>query len=247
MKISVITPALNSSKTIAKCIESIDRQNFLHVEHIIIDGNSVDGTIEIANRYLSSNRIVLSEPDTGIYEAMNKGISKASGEVIGILNSDDFYADSTILSTINKTLEDTGIDSCYGDLVYVDQSKITKLIRHWKSCSYNDKLFYKGWMPPHPTFFVRKRIYEKYGLYRLDFGTAADYELMLRFLLKYGISTQYIPQVLVKMRSGGKSNVSLKNRIMANINDRKAWQINNLKPKPWTLYLKPLSKIIQYF
>ncbi|MDH3975279.1 MAG: glycosyltransferase [Deltaproteobacteria bacterium] len=247
MKISIVTPTLNASKTIKKCIKSINSQDYPHTEHVIIDGNSKDGTLEIINRYPSNNRIVLSESDHGIYDAMNRGILMASGEIIGILNADDFYPDNNIISRVVNAFEENETDSCYGDLIYVDPINTTQFIRYWKSSPYNDKLFYKGWMPPHPTFFVKKRAYENYGLYRLDLGTAADYELMLRFLLKFSISTHYIPHVLVKMRTGGKSNLSIKNRIMANINDRKAWKINGLKPKPWTLFLKPLSKMSQFF
>ena len=247
MKISVITPVYNGSKTIVPCIESVKKQTYKEIEHIIIDGGSTDGTLDKIDKYSSKVAKVVSEPDKGIYDAMNKGISLASGDIIGILNSDDLYADNDVLSSVAQVFKDLSVDSCYGDLVYVDPRDTDKIIRFWKSSSYSDRLFYKGWMPPHPTFFVKRAIYEKMGRYRLDLGSAADYELMLRFILKSGISTSYIPRVLVKMRCGGKSNASILNRLHANCYDRKAWKVNGMKPKPWTLLMKPLSKIKQYF
>ena len=243
--ISIITSTLNSAHTIRGCLNSVSDQQG-NIEHIVIDGVSSDGTLEILCTfpYLSK---VISEPDKGIYDAMNKGISLASGEVIGILNSDDFYANSSILKKVAAVFKDPGVDSCYGDLVYVDPSDTAHLIRYWKSGHYNVKNLYWGWMPPHPTFFVRRWVYEKYGMFNLDFGSAADYELMLRFLVKHKITTAYIPEVMVKMRAGGVSNMSLKNRIRANRMDRRAWEVNGLKPYPWTNFLKPLRKIKQYF
>jgi glycosyltransferase len=243
--ISIITSTLNSALTIRDCLNSVSNQqgNF---EHIVIDGVSSDETLDVLNSFPYLSKII-SEPDKGIYDAMNKGISLASGNVIGILNSDDFYANSGILEKVAEAFEDPGVDSCYGDLVYVDPSDTAHLIRYWRSGHYNRENFYLGWMPPHPTFFVRRWVYEKYGLFNLDLGSAADYELMLRFLVKHTITTVYIPEVLVKMRAGGVSNMSLKNRIRANRMDRRAWEVNELKPYPWTTYLKPLRKIKQYF
>jgi glycosyltransferase len=243
--ISIITATFNSSLTIADCLESVKSQKG-KVEHIVIDGLSVDKTLEIARLYPHVSKLI-SETDSGIYDAMNKGITVASGDIIGILNSDDFYANSDVLEKIGAVFEDPEIDSCYGDLVYVDSTDTTKITRYWKSGSYHKQSFYWGWMPPHPTFFVRRRVYEKYGMFNLDLGSAADYELMLRFLVKNKITTTYIPEVLVKMRAGGVSNVSLKNRLKANRMDRYAWAVNGLKPYPWTTYLKPLSKIKQFF
>lgn len=167
--------------------------------------------------------------------------------MIGILNSDDYYASHDVLTMVSNTFENDSIDACYGDLVYIDSKDTRKITRNWKSGSFHPRKFYWGWMPPHPTFFVRRSIYEKYGVFNLFLGSAADYELMLRFLGKHRISTVYIPKVLVKMRSGGTSNVSLKNRLKANRMDRKAWEVNGLKPYPWTIYMKPLRKIPQYF
>jgi glycosyltransferase len=174
---------------------------------------------------------------------MNKGISIATGDIVGFINSDDFYPNSFVIEKINNFFITTGCDSCYGDLVYVDQRY--RPLRYWKAGAYNPKKFYWGWMPPHPTFFVKKKIYEAYGGFNLSFGTAADYEIMLRFLLKYSISCIYIPEVLVCMRTGGVSNVSWKARFRANRNDLAAWRINGLKPYPCTTFCKPARKIFQ--
>jgi glycosyltransferase involved in cell wall biosynthesis len=189
---------------------------------------------------------IVSESDQGIYDAMNKGIRLAQGDIVGILNADDFYASSDILAKVAAIFADPAIDACYGDLVYMDSTDTGKVVRYWRSGAFSPRKFYWGWMPPHPTFFVRRWVYERFGLFNLDLGSAADYELMLRFLVKHQINVAYIPEVLVKMRTGGVSNVSLQNRLKANRMDRKAWTINALKPYPWTLWLKPLRKIGQW-
>jgi glycosyltransferase involved in cell wall biosynthesis len=242
--LSIITATYNSSSHIVDCLNSVKQQE-LSVEHIIVDGKSNDNTLGIVNTYPHVVKVI-SESDRGIYDAMNKGIELTSGEIIGILNSDDFYVDKQVLSKVAEVFENKNIDSCYGDLVYIDYTNTFKVIRNWKAGAYCYRKFYWGWMPPHPTFFVRRSIYERYGTFDLDFGSAADYELMLRFLVKHGITSKYIPEVLVKMRSGGISNASLRNRIKANLMDRKAWKVNDLKPYPWTIYLKPLRKIMQF-
>ncbi|MBW2661229.1 MAG: glycosyltransferase, partial [Deltaproteobacteria bacterium] len=245
VKLSIITTVLNSAATIRDCIESVHSQN-QPVEHIIIDGGSTDGTLEIVEEYRSRLSKVVSERDEGIYDGMNKGLRLATGDIIGLLNADDVYAGPDILTKVAKVFNEEHVDSCYGDLVYVHPHNMEKVIRYWHSGSYDVRQFYWGWMPPHPTFFVRRSVYERYGLFNLDLGSAADYELMLRFLVKHRITTAYIPEILVKMRSGGMSNASLKNRLLANRNDRLAWEVNGLKPYPWTLYLKPLRKVGQY-
>ena len=213
---------------------------------MIIDGGSIDDTLRLIEPYQSENCHVISGPDNGMYDAMNKGICMASGDIIGILNADDFYADTDVLAKVADIFQDDSIDACYADLQYVDRYNVKRVVRHWRAGLFERKRFLWGWMPPHPTFFVRRSVYAKYGNFNLNLGSAADYELMLRFLLKLNISTAYIPEVLVKMRTGGKSNASLKNRLMANWFDRMAWKVNGLKPYPWTLTMKPLRKIGQY-
>jgi glycosyltransferase len=243
--ITIITATFNSAQTLCDCLDSVKAQKG-SIEHILVDGLSNDETPRIINSYPHISKFI-SEPDSGIYDAMNKGIANASGGIIGFLNSDDFYAHSEVLQKVATIFNDCNIDSCYGDLVYVDPVDTTKIVRNWRSGSYHRHSFYWGWMPPHPTFFARRSVYEKYGMFNLDLGSAADYELMLRLLVKHRISTAYIPEVLVKMRSGGVSNASFKNRLRANSMDRKAWAANGLKPYPWTTYLKPIRKIRQYF
>ena len=243
--LSVITATLNVSKTIETCLKSVATQS-CDVEHIIVDGVSIDNTVHIIEEYTGHPVRFASQPDLGIYDAMNKGIMMATGEVVGILNADDFYPSDNVLEKVSAVFSDPKVEACYGDLKYVDPVNVNKTVRYWKSGNYNQKKFYSGWMPPHPTFFVRRSIYEKYGVFNLDLGTAADYELMLRLLLKHGINTVYIPDVLVHMRTGGKSNLSLLNRLRANRMDRKAWSVNELKPYLWTIPLKPLRKMSQW-
>jgi glycosyltransferase len=178
---------------------------------------------------------------------MNKGIQHATGDIIGFLNSDDLYARDNILSKVIQIFKENNIDSCYGDLVYVDVKNKNKVIRYWKSSCFKRRKFHFGWMPPHPTFFVKKKIYHKYGLFNTDFNIASDYELMLRFLFKNGISTHYIPDVLVKMRIGGVSNKNLKNLIRKTTQDYMAWKLNNLKGAALAIPLKNLRKIPQFF
>jgi glycosyltransferase len=245
MKISIITTVRNGARTIGECIASVKRQT-LYAEHIIIDGLSSDGTIEIIKRQRSSDSIFVSEQDKGFYDAINKGLKLATGDVIGLLNADDVYVHDRVLERAAECFADPAVDSCYGDLVYVDSMETGKIRRYWRSGHYHKRRFFQGWMPPHPTFFVRREVYEKYGDFNLALGTAADYELMLRFLLKHEVTAHYIPEVLVKMRTGGQSNSSLKRRLAANRMDRKAWELNGLVPYPWTLLMKPLSKVGQY-
>lgn len=242
--VSIITTTLNSSRTIRHTLKSVQEQNY-PVEHIIIDGASTDNTVEIVNSF-PHVKTIITEPDTGIYDAMNKGIRLASGNIVGILNSDDFYPTDGIIRKIAKNFIKYDMDSCYGDLQYVDELDTSKIVRNWKSGSFNRDSFIKGWMPPHPTFFVKKQVYENYGLFDLDLKSSADYEMMLRLLFKHKISTHYIPDILVKMRMGGQSNVSISNRLKANKEDKLAWLKNGLKPKFYTTLLKPIRKITQF-
>lgn len=175
---------------------------------------------------------------------MNKGMSIASGDIIGFINADDFYPNSFVIKKIYDSFIKTGCDSCYGDLVYVDHRY--RPVRYWKAGAYDPKKFYWGWMPPHPTFFVKKKVFEMYGGFDISLGTAADYEIMLRFLLKNSISCSYIPEVLVCMRTGGVSNDNWKARFRANRNDLAAWKINGLNPYPCTTFCKPVRKIFQF-
>lgn len=246
MKVSIITITYNSAETIEDTIQSVLSQDYKDIEYIIVDGASKDGTLEIIDRYKSSVSKFVSERDKGIYDAMNKGVAMATGDVIGILNSDDFYADAHVISDIVKTIQQANSDGCYADLVYVDRIATNKVIRSWKSGEYRHGDFLRGWMPPHPTFFVKRSVYEAHGNYSLQLRSAADYELMLRFIHKNRIRLSYLPRIITKMRAGGQSNVTLKNRWRANKEDRLAWKMNGLQPGFLTLVRKPLSKLLQY-
>jgi len=245
MKVSIITVTYNSEATIRNTLSCIAQQDYPDIEHIIIDGLSDDSTLKIVQNFPHVAKVI-SEKDEGMYDAMNKGIATASGEIIGILNSDDVYANNEVISTVVSAFNNDKADVCYADLQYVNQQNLDKVVRTWKSGNFSGKSFYWGWMPPHPTFFVRKEVYEKSGLFNTKLKSAADYEIMLRILLKYKMSASYIPQVIVKMRAGGKSNASFSNRIKANKEDRLAWKLNGLRPYFFTLYLKPLRKVSQF-
>jgi glycosyltransferase involved in cell wall biosynthesis len=245
LALSIITVAYNAEKTIADCIESVSTQT-VEVEHILIDGASTDNTMKIVGDHQDTLSIIISEPDHGIYDAMNKGIALASGDVIGLLNADDYYPSQHVLTSVADTFSDQNVDACYGDLLYVDHNDGSKVIRYWRSGPYSPKKFFWGWMPPHPTFFAKHSIYAKYGLFNEELGSAADYEIMLRFLLKCGIAVSYIPETLVHMRTGGLSNASLLNRLKANRMDGMAWKVNGLRPYPWTIFAKPICKLGQW-
>jgi len=204
----------------------------------------MDRTTDILQDHRHEIDILIQEPDRGVYDAMNKGIQQASGEVIGILNSDDYYSDNYVLRDVASRLKETGADTCYGDLVYIDEDGSP--LRYWESGKYHSKRFYFGWMPPHPTFFVKKKAYEEWGGFDLDFTIAADYELMLRFLLKYGVATAYIDRVVVRMAIGGQSNKSITNIIKANREVRQSWKKNELRGGALVPILKPLRKMSQF-
>lgn len=245
MKLSIITATFNSAATIADTLTCVQQQDYPNVEHIIMDGGSKDNTLEIVSTFPHVAKIV-SEKDNGIYDAMNKGIRQASGDVIGILNSDDIYASTDVLSLIAKTFEDPAVQATYANLEFVLRDDLDKVVRRWNAGSYSKKSFYYGWMPPHPTFFVRKEVYDKVGLFNTALGSAADYELMLRILLKHNMPAKYINRVIIKMRVGGVSTASLSNRLNANQKDRLAWKVNELQPYFFTLYMKPIRKLGQF-
>ena len=246
MKISIITVCYNSEKTISDCITSVVNQSYDNLEYIFIDGKSTDTTMEIIASFGDQIFKVVSEKDKGMYDAINKGIRMASGDIIGVLNSDDYYTDELVIEDGMSKFKEANADALYADLNYVDQIDTNNVVRYWKSGDYKPNSFLSGWMPPHPTFFIRKEWYLKYGEYSLELVSAADYELMLRMVLKHGARLAYLPRVIVNMRVGGMSNSSLRNRLRANKEDRKAWEMNGLTPKYYTLIFKPLRKIIQY-
>ncbi len=247
MKVSIITITYNSEPTLKDTIESVINQTYKNIEYILIDGGSTDETLSIIKSYGNKISTLISEKDNGLYDALNKGISLATGDVIGILHSDDFYTNNHVIQHIVSSFSNSPVDAVYADLYYVDKMNTNQIHRKWKAGIYKEGMFLNGWMPPHPTFFVKRTIYETCGNFNLNLTSASDYELMLRFIHKHKIKLAYLPEFIIKMRIGGKSNVTFKNRIKANKEDRLAWKLNNVKPYFYTLYLKPLRKIIQLF
>jgi glycosyltransferase involved in cell wall biosynthesis len=245
LKISVITVAFNAQNTIERCIDSVSRQKFNNVQYIIIDGGSTDNTNQIINNRIDKIEYYISEPDKGIYDAMNKGIAVATGDIIGTLNADDFYADDDVLNDVAQAFINPEVNIVYGDLDYVDQKG--KVIRKWRSGKYKSGRFNWGWMPPHPTFYCRRKLFDELGVYSLDYGSAADYELMLRFIHINKASVLYINKVLVKMIIGGVSNKSLSNRVKAMRFDLKAMRNNGITLPIMTILFKPLRKLMQFF
>lgn len=246
MKISIITATYNSSSSIADCINSVNGQSHPNIEHIIIDGASKDNTLEIINNTPNQVSKIISEPDQGIYDAMNKGIKLAKGDIVGILNSDDFYASDTIIEQIVETFKQTSCHSLYGNLDFVSANDTSKVIRHWRSSPFYPGSFAKGWHPPHPTFFVKREIYDKYGLFDTTLDISADFELMLRFLEKHKISTHYLDETIVKMRYGGESTGSISKIIKGNRNILKAFRKNRIKVSPFYVVNRLASKALQF-
>lgn len=246
MKVSIITVCFNSAETIEDTIRSVLNQDYQQIEYIIVDGQSSDDTVSIVKSHSRHIDRFISEPDNGIYDAMNKGIKLATGDIVGFLNADDFYADNDVIEKIAGVMQSNDVGCCYGDLEYVAPDNPGKTVRRWKSQPYQSGLFKKGWHPPHPTFFAKKSVFDKYGGFDLSYDVGGDYELMLRFLKKYNIKSCYIPSVLVKMKIGGKSNKNLWQIIKANIECYRAWKKNGLKISPFIMLKKPASKLIQY-
>lgn len=247
MKITLITVSFNSASTIMDTIASVAKQKVKPFEYIIVDGGSTDGTKEIVNGFSDVVTKFISEPDKGIYDGMNKGIQLAEGDVIGFLNSDDVFYDTQALKYITEVFSrNPSLDSIYGDVQYVSKNDLGKVVRNWTSGQQGSFSF--GWHPAHPTFYVKKKVYEKYGGFDLDFKIAADFELMLRFLSKEKISTHYLRKPMVKMRLGGESNKSLKNILFQNRECIRAFRIN--KVQVFSLlypFFRIIPKLSQFF
>lgn len=214
MKISVITVAYNSASTIADTVLSVIRQTHTDLEHLVIDGQSTDVTVEVVQAHRHPRLLLSSEPDQGIYDAMNKGLRRATGELIGFLNADDFYADDEVLARVAHAFADPDVEACYGDLVYVTENN-RRVVRYWKSRAYVPGGFARGWCPAHPTFYIRRSALERMGLFDLTYRLAADTEFMMRYLEK-GVRSVYIPHIQVRMRLGGATNRSWGNVVRQN-------------------------------
>lgn len=247
MKISIITVCFNSDKTIADTLRSARAQTNADIEHIIIDGGSKDDTLSVVAAEVMLNHRLVSEKDKGIYDAMNKGIAMATGDIIGFINADDFYPSPDVLSTVAAAFESSGADSCYGDLCYVQQNDVSNTVRYWRSTPFLVGLFSRGWCPPHPTFFVRREVYQRLGGFDLKVKIAADVELMARFLECGRISSHYIPRVLVHMRMGGTTNRSIINVVKQNLEIRQAFLALGLGFSWWSFIgNKVISRLSQF-
>ena len=245
MKISIITVAYNAESTIEDTIRSVAAQDYPNIEYLVIDGASKDGTLEICDRHRDTITTLVSEPDKGIYDAMNKGLARATGDYIGILNADDFYADPRVISAVVKQLQESGADSLYGDLIMVDPDNLDKVVRYYRANTFSLKRFEKGDMPPHPTFFVKREIYEKHGNFKTHFKIGSDFDLMLRFLYIQRISTTYLPMTMIKMRTGGVSSVGIKSTLVINREIKAALEENGMPTSMLKIYSKYFTKAFQ--
>jgi glycosyltransferase len=246
IKISIITASYDSDKTLEKSVQSVFAQTYINVEYIIIDGNSKDSTINIIKKYETKITKWISEPDKGIYDALNKGLQLATGDVIGFVHSDDLLANNQIISKIANQFEKGNIDGLYGDLQYVDKNNINKVKRNWKSCNFKSSLLKKGWMPAHPTLFLKKKVYIKHGNFNLIYKIAADYDFMLRVFKDNTLNFVYLPEIITKMRVGGASNKNLKNIIQKTKEDYQAIT-SNKTGNLVTLFLKNFTKFKQFY
>ena len=246
MKVSVITVALNAAETIEATIKSVLSQDYKDIEYIVVDGGSTDGTLDIINKYKNKIAKVISEPDNGIYDAMNKGLKSSTGGILATLNSDDVYADQTTVSRMAEFIQNNGLDAAYGDLIYVDRRDTRHVKRFWQPGRYKRGAFCHGWVIPHPTFFCRKGIFERFGYFNDKLQIAADFELMLRLIEKHRIKIDYLPKVIVKMGTGGKATI-LRGMIQGNKEIIKSFRLNGLRLSPWFFICKPMTKISQLF
>ena len=247
MKISIITTVFNNREFIEDAIKSVLSQTYSDKELIIIDGGSTDGTLEVIDRYRDNINKLVSGPDKGMYDALNKGIQLAAGDIIGFLHSDDIFYDEKVIEKIADVFKKREVDSVYADLVYVYKDNPAKVLRYWKAGKFDRNLLKQGWMPPHSTFFVKKKIYDEYGGFNTSYKISGDYDLILRFLGKHKISNAYLPEVTVKMRTGGKSNRSLGNILQKSLEDYKVIKYNKISFPLYTLIVKNLSKLPQFF
>ncbi len=246
-KITIITATYNSSRTIADCIQSVQEQDYPHIEHIIIDGASTDNTLEIIKSMPNRVAKIVSEPDKGIYDAMNKGVALASGDIVGLLNSDDFYVNKQAISRVMELYNQQDVDCVFGDLNYVNQLHPERIVRKWHTGAFKSGAFRMGWHPAHPSFFVRNTVYQQFGVFTDQLKLAADFEIMLRFLEKNKISNYYTEEPLVNMRLGGATSGSFSNIIKQNIECYRAFKMNGIKVSVLYPLFRILPKLLQFF
>ena len=263
MRISLITACYNNVGVLTDNLISVRNQyrrqsaeqgsNRFQLEHLFQDGGSTDGSLDLLEDYKISVEypvLIFSGQDEGFYDAINRGIQRSTGDIMGLLNADDWFSSDDVLQAITKEFANNpDLDILYADMDFVTQAsnlKEFKVTREWRSGNFSKNRMRYGWIPPHPTIYVRRRVIERAGIYRLDMGSSADFEWMLRILFMNDFKISYIPKVLVNMRLGGQSTASLRNRLLANNNDRKAWELNGLKPAPGFRLIKPLRKLLQW-
>lgn len=246
MKISVITVCYNAAGTLADTLDSVARQSYREVEHIVVDGASTDTTPEVIARHGSHIAKLVSEPDRGIYDAMNKGLKLATGDVVGFLNADDVFVNLEVLSHIAEVMTDPSLDACYANLYYVDREQTDIVKRVWLSRDYEPGLCARGWMPAHPTFYVRRSVYERFGDFDLNYRLQADFDLTMRFLEVHHIRSRFVPEFWVRMRMGGASNNSVRNVIQGNWEAYQACRKNGIRVPPWFMITKVLSRLSQF-
>ena len=245
MRISIITATFNSSVHVADCVKSVNNQTYHDIEHIIVDGASKDNTLEIVNGIPNRVEKIISEPDKGIYDAMNKGIQAATGDVIGILNSDDFFTSDDVIQTVVDSFKNNDIDALYGDVHFVSPDNLSKSVRYYSSSVFKPSLFRCGFMPAHPSFYMKKECYDKYGLYALDYKIASDYDLLIRYLYKEKIKYKYIKKDFVTMRTGGVSTENFNSRVTLNKEIVRACRKYGIYTNLFMLSLKYLYKIFE--
>lgn len=245
MRISIITATFNSSAHIADCVKSVNNQTYHDIEHIIVDGASKDNTLDIVNGIPNRVEKIISEPDKGIYDAMNKGIQAATGDIIGILNSDDFFTSDDVIQTVVDSFKNNDIDASYGDVHFVSPDNLSKSVRYYSSSVFKPSLFRFGFMPAHPSFYMKKECYDKYGLYALDYKIASDYDLLIRYLYKEKIKYKYIKKDFVTMRTGGVSTENFNSRVTLNKEIVRACRKYGIYTNVLMLSLKYLYKIFE--
>lgn len=245
MKISIITVTYNGRETVADCLASVAAQSHADREHVVIDGASTDGTLDLLEAHRAQLAVLVSEPDRGIYDALNKGLARASGDVVGLLHADDVFADAGVLERVAKAFADPAVDAVYGDLVYVAREAPDRVIRYWRAEAFQPQRLRWGWMPPHPTLYLRRSLYERFGGFDTRYHIAADYDLMLRMLTQLSGRVEYLPQVLVRMRLGGVSNRSVGKILRKSWEDYRALRANGVGGVG-ALAWKNLSKLPQF-
>ncbi len=244
LQISLVTAVKNRVATLGGCLRSIHAQSWPNIEHIVVDGGSTDGSQAILKQYRSHIAKLISEPDQGVYDALNKGIRAATGDIVGFMHADDEFAGPDVLSRVADAFDDSSVDAVYGDLVYVRKNDVTRVVRYWKAGDYTREQLARGWMPPHPTFYVRREVYNRFGSFNTGYRIAADYESMLRILWRGGVQARYIPEVLVRMRAGGISN-QVFNMLRKSREDYAAMRENGIDAVH-ALLLKNVTKLPQF-